>query len=116
MMKEGQQPPEQIDIKPLLLLGGIFLLSQFAFSLDVKKLIWKRDEGKSRLSGATENLEVAHVDHSKSNPRYNDQSNGRLLTKKEHLQEHINRAGRNGLTKNQNDFAIRELTKRSEDD
>lgn len=84
-----------------------------AFSLPVRKKIWQRDGGQSVWSGETENLQVAHIDHSKSNPRYDDVSNGRLLTVEEHLQDHINREGRNGLPKHQNDFAIRKLKERA---
>ena len=112
MIKEGQQPPEQIDLKPLLILGGVFLLSQFAFSWKSKQIIVQRDGGRSVISGETEDLEAAHIDHDKSKEHYDDPKNGRLLTTEEHLRDHINRAGRNGLTKAANDWAIRMLKQR----
>lgn len=82
-----------------------------AFSRQTRQKILERDGHRSVLSGATENLHVAHIDHSKSNPRYDDASNGRTLTVYEHLQDHVNREGRNGLTKAQNDWAITQLWK-----
>jgi hypothetical protein len=114
---EQRRGPEALII-PLTTLGLIIIANLGAFSLKTKKEIWKRDDGKSRLSDDTEDLECAHIDHSRSNSRYDDASNGRLLTKKEHLDEHINRAGRNGLPKHQNDWAINMLKKRAgvEDD
>lgn len=81
-----------------------------AFSKQTRQKILERDGHKSVLSGATEKLHVAHIDHTR-NERYDDPSNGRTLTVYEHLQDHVNREGRNGLTKAQNDFAIVALWK-----
>lgn len=111
MSPEGQKPSEQIDLKPLLLLGGIFLLSQFAFSKNVRKQIYNRDQGKSRWSDEP-GEEAAHILHNRDNPNYNTPENGRMLTKREHYLDHINRAGRNGLTIPGNNAALRLIWRR----
>jgi hypothetical protein len=80
-----------------------------AFSLPVRRKIWQRDGGKSVWSGETENLQVAHIDHSKTNPNYDSETNGRLLTVQEHIVDHVNREGRNGLPVHQNQWAIKRL-------
>lgn len=78
-----------------------------AFSKKTRAIIHARDKNRSVWSGGTENLECAHINHDKSAPNYDDASNGRLLMRHEHAQDHINRAERNGVrTKEQNDFAI----------
>lgn len=110
MSPEGQKPSEQIDLKPLLIIGGVFLLSQAAFSRPVRRKIWERDKGRCVNCGATEHLNCAHIDHSRENPRYNHESNGRLLCEPDHyLIDHVNREGRNGLPLNQNKFAKKTL-------
>jgi hypothetical protein len=83
-----------------------------AFSREVRKIIWARDKAKSAISDTVYKLQVAHIDHSKSNPRYNDPSNGRLLGTGEHMWDHILREGKNGLNKAQNDWAILQLWNR----
>jgi len=95
-----------VDLSPL----AIPLL--MAFSKKTRKIIRERDHNQSVWSGKTENLECAHVTHDKSDPRYDDPSNGRLLTTAEHMWDHINREGRNGLTKEANDWAIIMIWKR----
>lgn len=102
---------ETSNLMSILGVGLTLILVNFAFSKKTKEEIWKRDKGRSVLSGETENLHAAHIDHNKANPRYDDASNGRLLTAEEHLQDHINRAGRNGLTSAQNAWAIAMLKK-----
>lgn len=109
MIKEGLQilaENPEITTLAMIALG-------MAFSLPVKRKIWQRDGGQSVWSGRTDNLEVAHIDHSKTNPNYDSESNGRLLTVDEHLQDHINREGRNGLPKHQNAWAVQQLKKRA---
>lgn len=114
MTPEGQKPSENI-IKPLLIVGSIFLLaelSQGAFSKKVRASIWKRDKGKSVWSGETEGLTAAHQNHDKSNPRYNDPSNGRLLTSpKEQYIDHFNRHDTEdlGLSTEANNWVLRLL-------
>lgn len=84
-----------------------------AFSMPIKRKIWQRDGGQSVWSGRTDNLQVAHIDHSKANPNYNSESNGRLLTVDEHLKDHVNREGRNGLPVHQNQWAIKRLKEKA---
>lgn len=112
MSPEGQKPSELNILAATAIIGGIYLLSQFAFSSRVRKEIRDRDGNKSVLSGSTEHLEVAHINHSKRNPKYNDPSNGRVLSTAEHLWDHINRDGRNGLTPHQNSWAIMRILER----
>lgn len=106
MSPEAQKPSEHIYLKPFLLLGGFLLLSQLAFSRNVRKQIFNRDQGKSRWSDEP-GEEAAHILHNRDNPKYNTPENGRMLTKREHYLDHINREGRNGLSKAGNDAALR---------
>lgn len=85
------------------------------FSLQSRDAIRDRARKKfgrlcSEFSGRSdEPLQAAHWDHCKNNPKYDDPRNGRLLTLSEHLQDHIRRAGQNGLSKRDNDAAIASL-------
>lgn len=79
-----------------------------AFSYPVRKKILARD-GADVWDGSTEHLEAAHIDHSKSNPNYNTESNGRMLKAHNHYMDHYNRAGRNGLNGVANDWALRAI-------
>jgi hypothetical protein len=109
MEKEAHK--ETINLINIFGIGLLLILANSAFSWKTKQAIKQRDGGQSVLSGKTENLHAAHIDHNKNNPRYDDASNGRLLTAEEHLKDHINRAGRNGLTVEQNNWAISMLMK-----
>ncbi len=91
---------------------GVVALSQSAFSLKIRDIIKKRDGYKCRFCGSTEHIECGHIDHNKNNPRYNDASNGFTVCVEDHLKDHINRHGRNGLTKKQNEWAIERLKER----
>lgn len=93
---------ELISHAPDLLSIAPFLL---AFSFKIRKKIYERDH-VCTICGGTNHLEAAHIDHNKSNPRYDDESNGRLLCLPDHIKDHINREGRNGLTVAQNRWAI----------
>jgi hypothetical protein len=104
----GEKDNYLFDILGISLLA---IIATGAFSWKTKQIIKQRDENKSAVSGKTEKLHAAHIDHSKTNPRYDESSNGRLLTAEEHLQDHVNRAGRNGLTIAQNNWAIAQLKK-----
>ncbi len=84
-------------------------MSEGAFSKKTRDEINKRDGGKSVLSGESGRLHAAHISHDKSRSDYDKPSNGRMLTPREHLDDHVNRAGRNGLPEHQNNFAIRML-------
>lgn len=102
--------PERGAFVPLLIYGGLvatgLLLSQFAFTSRVRKQIFKRDGGRCVVCGSTEHLQAAHIDHNRDNPNYNNPKNGRMLCIADHLLDHIDRAGRNGLLPHQNDWAI----------
>lgn len=112
MSPEAQKPSEQIDLKPLLIIGGIFLLSQGAFTSQVRRFIWGRDKKQDVWDGSTENLEAAHINHDKKSPLYNSAENGRLLKRRNHYLDHYNRAGRNGLPIKGNDAALRLIWQR----
>jgi len=112
MSPEGHKPSELLST--LAVIGGLLLLSEFAFSKGVRKQILDRDKHKSVWSGKTENLEAAHISHNKADPKYNTAENGRMLTTGEHLQDHINRAGTEGLGLSNygNDWAINMIWRR----
>lgn len=107
-----------------LILGGasLALIAQIllgGFSLETRTEI--RERAKRRFGGKLaseksgrddEPLECAHINHDPRLPSYDRPSNGRLLTLSEHLADHINREGRNGLTLEQNRWAIEEIQKR----
>jgi hypothetical protein len=87
-----------------------------AFSYEVREQIKQRANYKSELSGRDdEPLECAHYNHDKHNPGYNDPDNGRLLLLSEHLQDHIDREGVNGLSSKENEWAIRTIESRLRD-
>lgn len=115
-MPESEQPRFHFGIVPLALapLAGFLLLT--SFSDRVRKLIKQRDNNQSVLSGKTEHLECAHLNHNRGYSKYNDASNGRLLTVDEHYIDHYDRAGRNGLPIEQNNWALRTIWNRMDDD
>lgn len=53
--------------------------------------ILRRDGFKSVESGETEELEAAHINHSRKYERYHKPDNGRTLTTEEHYLDHYNR-------------------------
>jgi hypothetical protein len=90
-------------------------LASTAFTIDVRKLIWARDEAKCQEcdgKSCTSSLECAHYDHDRNNPDYNHPDNGRLLCSGAHLNDHVDNAGDNGLSRNQNNWAIEQIRKR----
>ena len=102
-----------------LALGVALELSRYAFSSRTKDEIKKRaretHNGKllselSHTNGVP--MECAHIDHSKSNPDYDTPQNGVYVTIYEHLQDHINREGQNGLSVHANKLAIEALQER----
>jgi len=98
---EYAQTPQDDLTKIFLAFGGLG-----AFSAAVRKMILKRDGNKSILSGETEHLQAAHLDHDKSHPHYNNPSNGVTLTRSEHYMMHSINEGRNGLSKQHNRGAM----------
>lgn len=96
-------------LRSICLMSPIFAM---AFSRAVRNIIMRRDGYKSVLSGETENLEAAHLNHDRNYPKYNEPSNGRMLTRREHYIDHLNRHGRNGLTKDGNRGALNLIWKR----
>lgn len=107
--------PERGRFAPLFFYGvmaGVgLLLSQFAFTRKVREEIWKRDGGVCQNCGSTEHLFCAHYCHSKDNPDYNNPDNGRLLSGDCHWLDHYYRAGENGISLNQNLWALRTMWK-----
>lgn len=102
------------SIPYLAALGSLLALSQVgnaAFTRGSRDVIRNRDKVCTRC-GTSDHLESAHINHNKGYHKYDDPSNGRLLCTEDHLEDHINRHGRNGLTKNQNKWAIRMIKKR----
>lgn len=101
--------------RELLLLAetaGVVALSQWAFSLKSRNAIRDRDGHKCIICGSTEHLEAAHLNHDKRSPDYDNPANGALLCSSDHLLDHIEREGENGLTVPQNQWSIREIRKR----
>jgi len=100
---------------------GLLIATSFfanaAFTSDRRRKILERDRGRSVVSGETENLEAAHINHDKKNPKYNDISNGRTLTTREHYQDHFDRHGRKnlGLSENGNKWALQKIWERLSD-
>lgn len=114
MSPEGQKPSELNLPTVAAIIGGIYLLSNFACSKKVRQEVKRRDGYKSVWSGKTENIEVSHISHNRDLPNYDTAENARSLTTAEHMWDHINRHGTDqlGLTEAQNDWAIMAIWKR----
>lgn len=113
MTPEGQKPSELNSIlATTAIIGGILLLSEFAFTSQIRRAIKRRDGGQDVWDGSTEKLEAAHINHDKKSESYNSEENGRLLTTRNHYIDHYNRAGRNGLPIKGNDAALRLIWQR----
>lgn len=92
---------------------GLLLIALFgAFSRKTKYEIHQRDGWKCVGCGATHPLEASHFDHDKNNPDYDNPANGDTRCPACHLKQHIENAGRNGLSLEANDWAIAQLLKR----
>lgn len=102
--------PEYLTHTPeaLTTISALFVL---AFTSGVRKRIFNRDRADV-WDGETEKLEAAHITHDKSDPMYNHESNGRMLTARNHYIDHVNRVGRNGLSLAGNNAALRLIWKR----
>lgn len=122
-MEEIQNFHEEADnglnLSPLFLWAGLaatgILLSQFAFSKKSRQAILERDGYQCVETGRTDNLHASHIDHNRDNPDYDNPNNGRTLNIIAHLRDHILRVGQNGLTQEQNDWAINKLEERIDD-
>jgi len=92
-----------------------------AFSRGTRQEIIRRATDRfgypaSEISGRNDMpLQAAHINHNRRNPHYDDPDNGILMTVDEHLQDHIEREGCNGLTKAGNRLAIDLLSRQLED-
>lgn len=96
-----------------LLVTAAIATSTQAFTSSVRREIIDRDGRKCRECGSTEHLEAAHINHDKRRKRYNAPSNGRTLCTLHHLEDHIQRHGRNGLSKDGNSWAVKQLRRRA---
>lgn len=95
-----------------VLLGAAGFITVSAFTHKVRKEIFERDGQKCIVCGATDHLEAAHLNHDRSHKDYNEAFNGKTLCTKHHLEDHLNRAGHNGLSRGHNDWAINKLRER----
>lgn len=86
-------------------------LSTSAFSRRSRNKILERDGHKCTECGSTEHLEAAHISH-KRDKNYDNPDNGRTLCTEDHMIDHIERHGRNGLSKRANAWAVDTISKR----
>lgn len=91
--------PTLVGILPAIGLG-------MAFSWKSRQIIRQRDGNQCVDCGSTGEVECAHFNHDKTKPNYDDPSNGRVLCVEDHLKDHINRHGSNGLSTRANEWAI----------
>lgn len=94
-----------------LIIGAVTISSLFAFSSGVRKRIFQRDRADV-WTGETQKLEAAHITHDRSSTIYNSETNGRMLTTRNHYLDHVNRVGRNGLSLAGNNAALRLIWER----
>src|SRR3990167_5496621 len=120
MSPEGHKPSEIYTT--LAVIGGLFLLSQFAFSLKVRKQIGRRDHWTCQNEDCDDgegqpkkyqNGYIVHASHKpehhlKSDPIYDTSEAGDIRCIEHHLEQHEEGTT---LPKNQNDYAIRQLKK-----
>jgi hypothetical protein len=99
---------------PLATVGLFVIASLGAFSRKVKYEIHNRDNWTCNRCGTTiPPFEAGHKNHDKKNPNYNHPSNGDTFCVSCHLEDHIENAGKNGLSKKANDWAIRKIMERT---
>ena len=83
------------EVLPLSVFG-LFVIAFSAFSRGVRKEIGKRDDWTCQEDGCNKNfqdgywVEASHYDHSRENPDYNKEHNGRILCRDHHAQDHFN--------------------------
>lgn len=95
-----------ITDKRLALLIAGFLLTT-AFSHDVREQILERDGEKCTKCGSEHYLQAAHTNHDKRKSDYDNPEQGKTLCRRCHYIDHQERAGANGLTKHENDWALK---------
>ena len=112
MTPEAQKPSElKSTLITTAIIGGIFLLSEFAFSGRIRDEAIGRAGNKSEISGvkpAGIALHVMHLDHTKDET-YNTVERALVVTPKEHLiyhRVHKGKADKIGMTESENDGAI----------
>lgn len=94
-------------------LGSLAVVAQAllgSFSFDTREKIRSRDKACVE-TGGTRHLECAHWNHDKRYEKYDDESNGRLLTAREHYLDHFYRRD-NGLSNKDNEFAVQTIWER----
>lgn len=113
MRKEGFFPSEKQALITLSSILGIFLASQFAFSLKTRKEIGKRDRWTCQDCGVQFKhgfmVHASHYDHNKKSELYNHPSSGRIQCVDCHETYHELYVGRSeeiGLSEYENDGAI----------
>lgn len=94
-------------------------LSKWAFSKRTRDAIKDRARRAnngvlaSELSGRSDMpCECAHLSHDRNDPNYDKPSQGIYLTIEEHLNQHIQEEGRNGLSIEHNRWSIAQLQRR----
>ena len=117
-MNEKIKQPEKNQtpiVKIALIAAASYCIATSSFSRSVREFIWSRDRGKCQECdghNCTSKLECAHYDHDRRNPDYDNPDNGRLLCTGQHLVDHREGAGDNGLSLRDNEHAIKSLKKR----
>lgn len=109
MSPEGQKPSEiRTALTTTAIIGGILLLSEFAFSKKTRKEIHARDGYGCVICGSTSGCNCSHISHDKTDPRYDDASAGRVLCDEHHYLDHYNRhtSSNLGLNSAQNKWAL----------
>lgn len=112
MTPEGPKPSEINKLfATTAILGGIYLLSQFAFSSRIRDEAIGRAGNKSEISGVKPPgiaLHVMHLDHTKD-ATYDTVERALVVTPQEHLiyhRVHKGQADKIGMTESENDGAI----------
>ena len=106
-MTERERPYQITDaLIPLASLAATYFIVTGAFSRQTRRKLIRRDGGCVASGDHLGSLHAAHISHDRNDPRYDDPSAGRILCVKHHLQDHITRHGRNGLSEEANLRAI----------
>lgn len=120
-MKTKLENEPRYDVAPKLLQCAeiVLLLSiaVYAFPEWIRRIIGRRDGWKCQEQDCDKrfqdgyNVDIAHYNHDKNSPEYNDPNNGRVLCLDHHEIEH--RKGARGLTRSQNDWAADKIASRA---